>query len=179
MLQTETIDETIGQIERLYRTLTGREAPPGGEQPYAAIPPERAPEEHVGEQLDRLVESLGELSGRRSALAPWTPPVSVWETPKEVLILVDLPGVTREAVKLHVTQGMLEVTGERVARPASATDSAKLVYLEHGKGTFRRVMPLPPGVAVDELQAQMKDGVLEVRMPRAAAASSAKTVPVS
>src|SRR2546422_3634425 len=177
MLQTEPIDETIGQIERLYRTLTGREVPPSsGEQPYAAIPPERAPEEHVGEQLDRLVESLGELSGRRSAFAPWTPPVSVWETPKDVLILVDLPGISREAVKLHVTQGMLEVTGERVARPANATDNAKLVYIEHGKGTFRRVMPLPPGVAVDELQAQMKDGVLEVRMPRADTASSAKTV---
>jgi len=179
MLQTETIDETIGQIERLYRTLTGREVPALGEQPYSTIPPERAPEDHVSEQLDRLVESLSEFSGRPSAFARWTPAISVWESPKELLICVDLPGVSREAIRLSVTQGMLEVTGERQSRPSNAADQSKLLYVEHPKGTFRRVIPLPPGVTVEELQAQMREGVLEIRMPRTTTSSNAKTVPVS
>src|SRR5438093_373061 len=93
MLQTETIDGTIGQIESLYRTLTGREAPPASEQPYATMPPERSPEEHVEEQLDRLAECLADFSGRSSPLARWTPPIAVWQGANELLICIDLPGL--------------------------------------------------------------------------------------
>jgi hypothetical protein len=78
MNETESIDHAIGQVERLYRSLTGREAPPIRENPYAIIPPEKVPEEHVQEQVDRLVETLTEFSGGSGALEGWKPPISMW-----------------------------------------------------------------------------------------------------
>ena len=179
MLQTETIDGTIGQIESLYRTLTGREAPPVGEQPYATMPPERSPEEHVEEQLDRLAECLADFSGRSSPLARWTPPIAVWQGANELLICIDLPGVPREAVKVRASHGLLEVSGERTARPADGSGQASLLYSEQARGTFRRVVPLPPEAVVDELQAHLREGVLEIRMPRVAAPGGTKTIHVS
>ena len=95
----ERIDDLIGQVESFYRSITGQDAPPTrGDAPYAPIPPERDPERHLAEQVDRLLASLGHLSPGTPPATGWIPPMSLWETPSEVWICLDLPGVTREAV---------------------------------------------------------------------------------
>src|SRR5262245_45969602 len=111
MNETEPIDAAIDQVERLFRSVTGRDTPPVGEQPYATIPPEANPEEHVQEQMDRLMDKLAELSGSPGVGSQWIPPVALWEGKDEVLVTLDVPGVTREAVQVTVTRGVLEITG--------------------------------------------------------------------
>jgi HSP20 family protein len=165
MNETESIDHAIVQVERLYRSLTGREAPPIREHPYATIPPEKVPEEHVQEQVDRLVETLTEFSGGSGALDGWKPPISMWEGKGEVWISVDLPGVTRDQVRVSVIRGMLELHGTRPPR-AATEGSMELRYTEQTFGKFRRMIPLPSGLALDQLQAQMRSGILEIRVPR-------------
>jgi HSP20 family molecular chaperone IbpA len=177
MNETESIDHAIGQVERLYRSLTGREAPPIREQPYATIPPEKIPEDHVQEQVDRLVETLTDFSGGSGTLEGWKPPISMWEGRGEIWISVDLPGITRDAVRVSVIRGMLEIHGARPSR--TVTDgSLDLRYSEQMYGKFRRMIPLPSGLALDQLQAQMRSGVLEIRVPRAAGAQDVTTVHV-
>lgn len=166
MNDTESIDHAIVQVERLYRSLTGREAPPIRENPYATIPPEKVPEEHVQEQVDRLVETLTEFSGGSGALDGWKPPISMWEGRGEVWISVDLPGVTRDQVRVSVIRNMLELHGTRPAR-AATEGQMELRYTEQMYGKFRRMIPLPAGLALDQLQAQMRSGILEIRVPRA------------
>src|SRR5205823_12838018 len=68
---TEPVDALIGQVEKLYLSLTGQGPPPPREAPYAPIPPEKDPERHLAEQVDRLLASLGPLS-------PGTPLAPVW-----------------------------------------------------------------------------------------------------
>lgn len=177
MNETESIDNAIGQVERLYRSVTGRDAPPIQEQPYAVIPPEKAPEEHVQEQVDRLVETLVEFSGQ-SALAMWKPPISIWEGRSEVMITVDIPGVTRDGVHVSITRGMLDISGVRPARGSQDGSQVELRYNEHIYGRFRRLIPIPPGLATDRLQAQMRSGVLEIRVPRTGGSQDVKSVPV-
>jgi hypothetical protein len=53
--ESQNIDSAIDQVERLFRSVTGHDAPPVGEQPYATIPPEKNPEVHIQEQVDRLM----------------------------------------------------------------------------------------------------------------------------
>ena len=48
---TERIDDLISQVERFYRSLTGQDAPPTREVPYAPIPPERDPEPRHGSEV--------------------------------------------------------------------------------------------------------------------------------
>ena len=177
MNEIESIDNAIGQVERLYRSVTGHEVPPLQEQPYAVIPPEKAPEEHVQEQVERLVATLMDFSGQ-SALSGWRPTISIWDGQGEVVITVDLPGVTRDGVHVSVTRGMLEISGARPARGSQEGSQVELRYNEHIYGRFRRLIPLPQGLATDRLQAQMRSGVLEIRVPRSGGTQDVKSVPV-
>jgi HSP20 family protein len=177
MNETESIDQTIGQVERLYRSITGREVPPIREQAYAVIPPEKVPEEHVQEQVDRLVEVLTEFSGH-APYDGWRPPVSTWESRNEILVSMDLPGVPRDQVQVSVSGGMLQVHGSRPPRTSQDGGQLELRYSEPRFGKFQRVLPLPPGMALDQLQAQMRAGVLEIRIPRATVSQDVRTVHV-
>src|SRR5437899_2081372 len=113
---TEHVDDLIGQVEKFYRSLTGVDAPPTRDVPYAPIPPERDPERHLAEQVDRLLSSLGQLAPGAPLTTVWVPTVAVWETHTEVWICLDLPGVARDAVQIRVlNRGLLEVSGERRA----------------------------------------------------------------
>jgi len=175
--ETQSIDGAIEQVERLYESVTGHEVPTLEEKPYAIIPPEKVPEEHVQEQVDRLIETLAHFSGKPETEPEWKPAIALWEGRSEVRIVVDLPGVERDALRVAVSRGMLELTGTRVLRPAE-DDSLKLRYAEHPYGQFRRTMPLPHGAKVEQLKAEMKAGVLELRIPREAEIVEIKTVTV-
>jgi len=176
MNETASIDSAIDQVERLYRSITGRDAPSLGQEPYATIPPEKIPEEHVQEQVDRLVEKLAGFSTNPGIAGEWKPPISLWEGRDEIFISVDLPGVPRDAVRVAVGRGLLEISGSRQDRPGQNGDSLELKYAEHPFGKFSRTIPLPLGARTDQLQAQMRGGLLEIHIPREAGAKDAKTI---
>ncbi|HKQ61928.1 MAG TPA: Hsp20/alpha crystallin family protein [Candidatus Polarisedimenticolaceae bacterium] len=164
------VDIAIEQVERLYRSITGRQAPPLGSQPIVEIPPEKGLEQHVEEQAERLVSSLTQLTSR-AQLPGWVPPLSVSANPEELLICLDIPGVAREAVKVRVVgQNLVEVSGLRrdawVQEPSEADTLRMLRYREQPTGEFSRTIPLPEGVIVERLEARLRDGVLEIRVPR-------------
>src|SRR5215471_18036205 len=105
------IDDAIRQVETLYRTVTGREAPQT-ETPYAPIPPENDPQRHVELQIERLLAAMPQpqLPGRT-----WTPAIEVWESQTEIVVRVELAGVPREAIDIAVAQNLLSVSGRRSA----------------------------------------------------------------
>lgn len=177
MSETQSIDTAIEQVERLYQSVTGHEAPTLEDKPYATIPPEKVPEEHVQEQVDRLIQTLTQFSGS-PVEAEWKPQIALWEGRTEVKILVDLPGVERDAVHVAVSRGMLELSGTRLLQPVEDGNALKLRYAEHPYGKFRRTMPLPHGAQVEQLKAEMHQGVLELRIPKEAEVVEVKTVPV-
>jgi len=182
MSQTASIDSAIEQVERLYRSVTGRDAPPAGEKPYATIPPERVPEEHVQEQVDRLVETLSEFSGQGGtgrAEVEWKPTIAVWEGKNEILIAVDLPGTARDAVHVTVDRGVIQVHGARPVQESPNGDQPTLKYAERPYGKFRRAIPVPFATRLEQLHAQMRDGVLEIRVPRLPGGSDARNVPIA
>lgn len=176
--ETQSIDTAIEQVERLYESVTGRDVPTLEEKkPYATIPPERVPEEHVQEQVDRLIQTLAHFSGQPEIKPEWKPQIALWEGRNEVRIVVDLPGVEKDAVRVAVSRGMLELTGIRPLGPVD-DDSLKLRYAEHPYGAFRRTMPLPHGAKIEQLKAEMRAGVLELRIPKEAEIVEIKTVTV-
>jgi HSP20 family protein len=168
------IEETIARVDHLYRTVTGRE-PPSSEVPYAPIPPERDAQQHVEEQLHRLMTVLGG-NPEPALTTTWTPPVSAWEGKKEIVLCVELPGVPREAIEVAVTQNLLQVAGHRTA-PVTTGGEVALRAMERPVGPFRRVIALPLDAQTEQMSAQSKDGVLEIRVPRKAN-GQAQTIPV-
>lgn len=153
------IDETIGHIEELYQKVTGTPVPTG-DALYAPIPAERDPAEHVEEQLNRL---LGILGGWASPASPaWAPPISISESETEILVEADLPGVGRDQVAVTLHGNALVITGSRLASRDNVTQSR---LNERLLGPFRRVVMMP-GMRVGEPVAQMKEGVLEIRIQK-------------
>ena len=138
---------------------------------------EKVPEEHVQEQVNRLIQTLSRFSGR-SMEAEWNPPIALWEGQNEVRILVDLPGVERDAVHVTLSRGTLELSGTRPLQHVEDVNPLKLRYAEHPYGKFRRTMPLPHGARVEQMKAEMRAGVLELRIPKEAEIVEVKTVTV-
>jgi HSP20 family molecular chaperone IbpA len=118
------IDETIANIESLYSAVTGR-TPPPTDRPYAPIPAEKDPGQHVEEQLARLSKLLGGAGFDGHAAGAWTPRMSVWESDDEILVCLDVPGVTRDDLKVTTRGNLITVTGLRpVPRERQDTGSS-------------------------------------------------------
>ncbi len=104
----------------------------------------------------------------------WTPPIDLYETPGEIGVLVDLPGVDPAAVELTVSGRTLTLKGEK---PRDPTDPAHGGTLERPFGPFHRQVELPDDVDVDAIRAEARHGVLSIRLPRLEAPRP-QTIPI-
>lgn len=95
--------------------------------------------------------------------ANWAPRVDVFERNGRLVTKVDLPGVKKEDVTVQVTDGHLALSGERKQESAETKDNVYRTEREYG--SFSRVVPLPQGVKLEDVQATFADGVLEVSVP--------------
>ena len=92
-------------------------------------------------------------------------PTDVWETDREVVVEVELPGVTVEAIDLRLESDRLVISGEL---PAAGEEAASFLRVERYRGPFRHVVGLPARVE-GAPAATLRAGVLEVRLPKRAA----------
>src|ERR1700756_478503 len=97
-------------------------------------------------------------------LTDWLPPVDITEDSKEYTIKAELPGLTKENVKVTVQNGVLEITGER--KEEKEEKDKKHHRIEGSDGSFRRSFTLPEDSASEKASADFKDGVLKVHLPK-------------
>ena len=93
----------------------------------------------------------------------WTPNIEAFERKGEFVVRADLPGMTKDNVKIEVSDGELVIQGER--KEEKEQKEKGYYTCECSYGTFYRALPLPDGVKTDEAKATFKDGVLEIVMP--------------
>jgi HSP20 family protein len=97
--------------------------------------------------------------------ADWSPAADVYETEREFVIELDLPGIERKGLEVSLSDNRLTVRGER---PAPADLQARRGH----KRPFGRFLsafgPLPPNVEQKSVAAEYKDGVLRLRLPKRA-----------
>jgi HSP20 family protein len=93
----------------------------------------------------------------------WTPSVDVIEKDNALTIRVDLPGLTKDEVKVAVTGDAITVQGERKKEIQAGKEGQ--YRIERAYGSFFRAVPLPDGVKAEEVKASFKNGVLEVIAP--------------
>lgn len=111
--------------------------------------------------LTNREEDRPEAIQQRPALAPL---VDVYESADELLVVADLPGVTREGLAINLEKGELAIEGRR-------SDAAHLGPGADGAGLpeYRRSFLVPQGIDADRIKADLKDGVLRIHLPKAAA----------
>jgi HSP20 family protein len=95
----------------------------------------------------------------------WSPNVDIVEHDQEILLVAELPGVSKKDIKLSVSKGVLTLSGEKQA-PELAKDDC-LHCTERFFGPFERKFTLPITVAEDKIKADFKDGLLKISLPKA------------
>ena len=93
----------------------------------------------------------------------WSPAVDLYETPDRFVLSLELPGLTRDDIKIEIHQDTLVVRGER---PVHHEEGARYHRVERGHGAFARSVALPQPVDVDGIEAEFRDGVLTVVVPK-------------
>ena len=99
----------------------------------------------------------------------WMPPLDATESESAYVVTVDLPGITRENIKINFDRGVLSVTGTR----ESATESAngdRFYVRERAFGTFTRSVRFARDVDSDRIEAKLDHGILTITVPKAATA---------
>lgn len=95
----------------------------------------------------------------------WSPAVDLYETPDRFVLSLELPGLTRDHIKIEIQQETLIVRGER---PVHHEEGARYHRVERGHGAFARSFALPQPVDVEAVAAEFRDGVLTVVVPKLA-----------
>ena len=116
-------------------------------------------------ELDRLFEDFFSPAPVRSEWDALSPAVDVEETPDAYVFHADLPGMSSKDVKVTVHGDTLTLRGER-KREEKQSDGA-MHRVERAYGSFERSFTLGLPVRADQVKASYKDGVLEVRVPKA------------
>ena len=135
--------------------------------------------------LDDIFARCSPFLGHRAARAvgtadeagetAWTPVANISETDAEYLIKAELPEVAREDVKVTIDDGVITIRGER--RKEAEQKDEKVHRIESCYGSFARSFRLPEDADVAAIQAESRNGVLKVRVPKQPA-SRARTVEV-
>lgn len=97
--------------------------------------------------------------------ATWSPNVDIVEHDQEILLVAELPGVSKKDIKLSVSKGVLTLSGEKPAPDLTKDDCYHCT--ERFFGTFERKFTLPTMVAEDKIKADFKDGLLKISLPKA------------
>ncbi len=100
-------------------------------------------------------------AGTPSAFAP---AFEVKETGDAYLFRADLPGVAEKDVEISLTGNRLTVNGKREAEERE--EGENYYALERSYGAFTRSFTLPEGVDADKVDAELRNGVLTVRIPK-------------
>lgn len=124
-------------------------------------------------------QMLSNWFSHQSGLPSFSPLLDMTETDSDYLIKVDLPGLQASDLNVQVSDNILTISGERKYEKKEDLNDDKTGketphYIERYHGTFSRSVVLPAPVKQDKIDAQYKDGVLSVTLPKAETAKPCK-----
>jgi HSP20 family protein len=118
------------------------------------------------EQVNRLFESTFPRRSDNSALTSWAPAVDIYETENELVVKADLPDVHEKDLDVRVENNTLTVRGER--KFEKKVEEENYLRVERVYGAFSRSFSLPNSVNNEAIQADYRNGVLTVTLPKRA-----------
>jgi HSP20 family protein len=123
--------------------------------------------------MDRVFGELLMQTPRRPATKGWEPAVEMFETNTEVIVRAELPNIDPKKIEITVTEDLFTLRGETKYEEEQKDRNYYVRELLYGK--FTRTLRLPTAVKGTEAKAVYKDGVLEVKIPKA---EHVKPIPV-
>jgi HSP20 family protein len=140
-----------------------------------------APREQAGfwspfQQLNRLRNEIDRLFGSpfedlttpetTSFFEGWAPSVDLYEDKDKFMIRAELPGMKKDDIEVSATGDTLTISGEK-KREEESKEGQDTYRAERFFGRFQRTITLPAPIDASKVQAQYKDGLLTVTVPKA------------
>jgi len=132
-------------------------------QPYSDLPTLR---DNMNSFMGRFMQDfLRPTENEDSNGSTFAPAVDIKETPKEYLVTAEVPGIDKKDIHIEIADNLLTLKGERKFEAEQKDESYHQV--ERSYGSFTRSFSLPTKVKADAIEANFKDGLLTVRIPKA------------
>lgn len=175
----KTANGTVAPTEPTKTPATPAAPPPTPRYPVSSP---FAMLQKFSEDIDRLMEGVMPVFGgtfpvprmmtmpSKGVPMPWAPRIDVSQKADALIVSADLPGLTKDDIKVDITPGMLTLHGER--KEEKETKGQGFHHAERTYGAFYRDIPLPEGVIVEKAAVTFKNGVLTITIPTAAKAGA-------
>src|SRR4051812_39535245 len=117
-----------------------------------------------------------EFEGRPHRGATWTPQMDVCEREQEFVISIEMPGVDKSDVQLSWNQGVLTISGQK--RQHVPGKRSRYLCLERAYGVFRREIEINVPIERKAAKAELENGLLRIRLPKASSAAEPSNIPI-
>jgi len=114
------------------------------------------------EEMDRV---LHRYEPERSVMAPEFPAVDIWSNDEQAIVMAEIPGMTPDKIDISVQDDQMTIRGSRGSH--ECVEGEVFHRRERGFGEFIRTIGLPFSVNAENVEADYKNGVLQVKLPRA------------
>jgi HSP20 family protein len=119
-------------------------------------------------EINRVFDNFfrgGVQADESFGLSYWTPAVDIAELENEYVVKVELPGVSKDDVKITLESNVLTIRGEK--KQEKEAKDGNYHRVERSYGSFQRSFTLPTTVKNDKIDAVYKDGILTITLPKA------------
>ncbi len=125
--------------------------------------------ENIQSMQQEMVQLLDQFAGRkppmvRFAPSAWEPPIDMYETADNLVVVAELAGVNQEDVRISVHAKTLIIRGQRRERQAGSNRT--YYQMEISTGPFERGVLLPVAVDAEQATASYDDGILQIVLPK-------------
>jgi HSP20 family protein len=124
-------------------------------QPFTEI-------ETIRQQLDKAFAQRA--ATRHNSEVAWMPAVEFVDAGDNFVLKAQLPGIDPKDIDVQVTPEAISISGEH--RYENTDEKSGYVRSEFRYGKFHRVLPLPAHIQNDSVQAEYKDGILTLTLPK-------------
>ncbi|MEC4817547.1 MAG: Hsp20/alpha crystallin family protein [Scytonema sp. PMC 1069.18] len=119
--------------------------------------------ETLRRQMDQVFDELTAQTSDTSN-ANWAPAIELIDAGDRLIFKAQLPGVATKDIDLQVTRDAISLTGERQRQ--NSTNESNFLHSEFRYGKFQRVVNLPVAVQNDKVEADYRDGILTLTLPK-------------
>lgn len=120
------------------------------------------------QDMNRIFDEFfrGDLLANDSLFArDWNPAVDILENNDQFVLKAEIPGMTKDDVKITLENNVLTIRGEK--KNETEKKEGDFHRIERSYGSFERSFTVPGTIKVNEIDAQYKDGVLTLTLPKA------------
>ena len=120
----------------------------------------------LGSKFEKTIEDIFRSVSPGFTLTErtWKPPMDMNETPEEVIIVAEIPGVDKDDLEVEISSKAVRIRGNRFEKHCPGNATYRLAEIQYGR--FERILFLPTPIDPEVVSAAYQNGLLEIRLAK-------------